>query len=146
MPRKLSPIETIKRLRDQGAVIGVAHPFDSLRKGAWAMDELMEIVDLVDTIEIFNSRCLRPGDNQRAEEFAKQYHKPGTSGSDAHIPYEYGRAAMRVAPFDDAEGLLESITTGQIDGTISPWWVHLGSTGSKWLKRAHLKKRLWAGG
>jgi predicted metal-dependent phosphoesterase TrpH len=146
VPRKLSPIETIKRLRDQGAVIGVAHPFDSLRKGAWEMDELMEIVDLVDTIEIFNSRCLRAGDNQRAEEFAKQYNKPGTSGSDAHIPYEYGRAAMCVAPFDDAEGLLESITTGQIDGTISPWWVHLGSTGSKWLKRAGLKKRLWAGG
>ncbi|MDP3185009.1 MAG: PHP domain-containing protein, partial [Anaerolineales bacterium] len=31
VPPGLSPKETIKRLRDQGAFISVAHPFDTLR-------------------------------------------------------------------------------------------------------------------
>ena len=35
IPKGLTPEETIKRLRDQGAVISVSHPFDKFRKGAW---------------------------------------------------------------------------------------------------------------
>ena len=31
----LSPQETIRRLREQGAFISVSHPFDRLRNGAW---------------------------------------------------------------------------------------------------------------
>src|SRR3989304_1560198 len=36
IPAGLSPQETIDRLRGQGAVISVSHPFDSVRKGSWA--------------------------------------------------------------------------------------------------------------
>ncbi|NLX11385.1 MAG: PHP domain-containing protein [Chloroflexi bacterium] len=146
VPRGLSPQETIQRLRDQGAVIGVAHPFDRVRRGAWALDQLREIVDLVDTIEVFNARCFFKTDNVQAAEFAAQHDKPGTAGSDAHIPYEYGRAMMRVAPFSDAAGLLDSIRSGELVARISPWWVHGGSTTAKWRKRLGLSKRMWEGG
>jgi predicted metal-dependent phosphoesterase TrpH len=146
VPRGLSPDETIRRLRDQGAVIGVAHPFDRIRKGAWDEAELMEIVDQVDVIEIFNARCFTTADNSRAALFAEKFSKPGTAGSDAHIPYEYGRAAMRLKPFTDAEGLLDSIKEAELVAKLSPWWVHGFSTSAKWLKRGHIKKRLWAGG
>jgi len=146
VPRGLTPQETIQRLRDQGAVIGVAHPFDRVRRGAWRMEHLLEIVDLVDTIEVFNARCFFMGDNLQAADFAKSHHKPGTAGSDAHIPYEYGRAAMRVAPFSDAEGLLDSLVNGEIVAKISPWWVHSRSSLAKYLKRYGLRKRLWEGG
>jgi len=146
VPRRLTPQETIQRLRDQGAVIGVAHPFDRVRKGAWDEADLLEIVDLVDTIEVFNARCFTMQDNLRAAEFAQAHHKPGTAGSDAHIPYEYGRAMMKVKPFTDAEGLLDSIIQGEIVAKISPWWVHGGSSAAKYLKRFGLRKRLWEGG
>src|SRR5215813_14218552 len=52
VPAGLSPEETIRRLRDQGAVISVAHPYDRLRQGAWKEDELLQIIDKVDAIEI----------------------------------------------------------------------------------------------
>jgi predicted metal-dependent phosphoesterase TrpH len=146
VPRKLTPQETIKRLRDQGAVIGVAHPFDRVRKGAWEEHDLLEIVDQVDTIEAFNARCFFMGDNLRAAAFASQHSKPVTAGSDAHIPWEYGRAMMRVAPFSDAEGLLDSIMNGEIVAKISPWWVHGGSSRAKYLKRFGLRPKLWEGG
>jgi predicted metal-dependent phosphoesterase TrpH len=146
VPRGLTPQETIRRLRDQGAVIGVAHPFDRLRKGAWGEDQLLAIVDLVDSIEIFNARCYYMEDNRRAAAFARQHDKPGTAGSDAHIPWEYGRAMLRVTPFGDAAGLLESIRGGEVVGRMSPWWVHGFSTAAKYAKRFGLKKRLWEGG
>jgi predicted metal-dependent phosphoesterase TrpH len=146
VPRGLTPQETIRRLRDQGAVIGVAHPFDRVRKGAWQEDHLLDIVDLVDTLEVFNARCVFPDDNARAAQFAAAHGKPGTAGSDAHIAWEYGRAMMRVAPFSDAEGLLDALRGGAIAARLSPWWVHGGSTIAKNLKRFGLKKRLWAGG
>ncbi len=146
IPARLTPQETIRRLREQGAVIGVAHPFDSIRRGAWAEEDLNQIVDLVDCIEVFNARCFFDNDNRKAQVYAAAYGKPGTAGSDAHIPYEYGRAMLRVKPFDDAEGLLESIKGGEIVAKRSAWWVHGGSSYAKYMKRYGLKKRLWEGG
>ncbi|MEL6271115.1 MAG: PHP domain-containing protein, partial [Chloroflexota bacterium] len=40
IPKGLTPEETIKRLRDQGAFISVSHPFDQYRKGAWRKADL----------------------------------------------------------------------------------------------------------
>ncbi|MEM6282248.1 MAG: PHP domain-containing protein, partial [Chloroflexota bacterium] len=45
IPKGLTPEETIKRLRDQGAFISVSHPFDKYRKGAWRKDDLDRIID-----------------------------------------------------------------------------------------------------
>src|SRR5262249_47801151 len=72
VPAKLSPAETIKRLRDQGAVISVAHPYDRVRKGAWTESVLLSIIDQVDALEIFNSRCLHAEDNAKALALAQQ--------------------------------------------------------------------------
>src|SRR5262245_59672223 len=52
IPPKLSPAETITRLRAQGAAISVSHPFDRLRKGAWHESDLAAIIELVDAIEV----------------------------------------------------------------------------------------------
>src|SRR4051794_5366065 len=43
IPKGLTPTETIRRLRDQGAFISVSHPYDRLRKGAWKEPELLKI-------------------------------------------------------------------------------------------------------
>src|SRR5262249_52427830 len=84
VPAGLSPAETIARLRAQGAAISVSHPFDRLRHGAWQQPDLEAIIDLVDAIEVFNSRCIYPEDNTRALAFAREHAKLGTVGSDAH--------------------------------------------------------------
>src|ERR1700690_868612 len=73
IPARLTPQETIRRLRDQNAFISVSHPFDELRSGGWEESDLMEILPLVDAIEVYNSRCMRPVFNRRAMEFAKKH-------------------------------------------------------------------------
>ncbi len=64
VPRDLEPKEAIKRLRDQGAFISVSHPFDPHR--GWQFEDLLEIIDLVDAVEVFNARCYRPEWNLQA--------------------------------------------------------------------------------
>jgi len=146
IPPGLTPKETIRRLRDQGALISVSHPFDRLRKGAWEEADLRHIIDQVDAIEVFNARCLFPADNQRAAAFAAEHGVCGTAGSDAHSHVEYGRALMALPPFHDAAGLLAALRVGEVIPGYSPAWVHMSSKTAKWSKKLGLRQRLWERG
>lgn len=127
IPAGLTPIETISRLRDQGAFISVSHPFDILRSGHWQEDDLLEIVPLVDAIEVFNARCMSPDFNRQASEFAEQHNLLGTAGSDAHGAYELGRAAMLLPDFEDARSLMDVLPQVKYETRLSSPFVRLTS-------------------
>ncbi len=127
VPRGLSPEETIRRLREQGAFVSVSHPFDGWRSGAWRLEDLLEIAPLVDAIEVFNARCLLRSDNLKAQEFAHRHDLPGTAGSDAHAAFEVGAACLVVPPFEGPDGLRAVIREAKIQGRLSPFWVHFAS-------------------
>jgi len=147
VPAGLSPEDTIRRLRDQGAVISVSHPFDRLRKGAWQEADLLRIIDKVDAIEIFNARCVFPEDNDRALQFAQEHNLIGTVGSDAHIRPEYGQAMVVIRPFEnDPEDFRDALQTATALKRLSGKYVHAGSTLAKWSKKLGLQKRMWPGG
>jgi predicted metal-dependent phosphoesterase TrpH len=136
IPAGLSPQETIKRLRDQNAFISVSHPFDSMRSGGWKENDLLEILPLVDAIEIYNSRCMRPVFNQRATEFAEKYNLAGTVGSDAHAAFELGRSLVLLEPFEGPDEMRKVIRSAKYQTHWSPPWVHLTS------RYATLRKRI----
>lgn len=146
IPAGLSPEETIKRLRDQNAVISVSHPFDRLRKGAWQEEDLLRIIDKVDAIETFNARCIFPQDNEKALAFAEKHGLIGTIGSDAHSRVEYGRALARMQPFEGAGDFLASLRTAEFVRRYSSFFVHFHSKTAKWSKKLGLRQRLWEGG
>lgn len=147
IPEGLSPQEAIRRLRDQGAVISVSHPFDRLRKGAWRETDLLQIIGQVDAIEVFNARCMFPEDNLKALQFAQAHGVLGTIGSDAHIGVEYGTAYGLLRPFqDDPEDFLEALREATYNQRLSSWLVHLGSKAAKWSKKLGLQSRMWSGG
>ncbi len=135
IPRGLSPQETIRRLRDQGAFISVAHPFDAWRSGAWDEPDLLEITPLVDAIEVFNSRCVSPAYNAQASAFAKAHDLAGTVGSDAHAAFELGRSVLLLEPFTDADGLRRVIRSSTAETLISPPWFHFVSRYAKLRKQ-----------
>lgn len=127
IPPGLTPMETINRLRDQGAFISVSHPFDILRSGHWQEEVLLEIAPQVDAIEVFNARCMSPDFNRQASEFAKRHNLAGTVGSDAHGAYELGRAAMLLPDFDDAESLKAVLPGAKFETRLSSPFVRLTS-------------------
>ncbi|MGD2159275.1 MAG: PHP domain-containing protein [Anaerolineales bacterium] len=136
IPPYQDPMETITQLRDQGAFISVSHPFDRFRKGSWRLPVLLQILPYIDAIETFNARCLWPGFNHRAQDFARKHHLLGTIGSDAHTTFELGRATLLLPPFHDAESLKESLKKAESARiSLSLPWVHLSSRYANWRKR-----------
>jgi predicted metal-dependent phosphoesterase TrpH len=136
IPARLSPQETIKLLKEQGAFISVSHPFDELRKGGWQEEDLLEILPFVDAIEVFNSRCMFSRFNRRARKFAEEHNIAGTVGSDAHAAFEVGRSVLLVDPFEGAEGLRRVIREAKINVKRSPWWFHLVSRYASFRKKS----------
>ncbi len=136
VPKGLSPAETIRRLRQQGAVIGIPHPLDSLRKSsAMGLEATLAIIDEVDALEVLNARSARRDDNEQARALAEQYGKLMTAGSDAHTIGEIGRATMLMPPFHDAESFRASLAHARIEGGLSGHHVHFYSTYAKIHKR-----------
>lgn len=135
VPPGLSPAETIARLRAQGAVISVSHPFDRLRKGAWREADLAAILPHVDAIEVFNARCVYPEDNARAVAFAREHATLGTVGSDAHSLRELGRARLEVERADTPSDLLAGLRQGRAVTRLSSPAIHLTSRWAKTWKR-----------
>lgn len=127
IPAGLSPQETIRRLRDQGAFISVSHPFDEWRHGHWREPDLLEILPHVDAIEVYNSRCMLPRFNRQARRFAEAHNLAGTVGSDAHAAFELGRSLLVLEPFEDAEGLRRVIRRAAQNVRWSPPWFHASS-------------------
>jgi len=136
VPKGLSPQETLRRLRDQGAVISIPHPLDSLRHSAMGLENVLTIIDQVDALEVLNARCVRPADNDAARALARQHGKLMTAGSDSHIPFELGRCYLEMPAFDDTpESFLAALHSAQPVGQVSPFWPHLASTYAKWRKK-----------
>jgi predicted metal-dependent phosphoesterase TrpH len=146
VPPGLSPQETIRRLRAQGAAISVSHPFDRFRKGAWETDHLRRIMHDVDAIEIFNARCLLPDDNARSKAFAEEHNLRGTAGSDAHARAEYARAVNLLPPFHDAMSFIQALEQAEYIRRYSSPVVHVHSKTAKWSKKLGLRRRQWSGG
>ena len=136
IPRGLPLQETIRRLKAQGAVIGVPHPLDSLRMGsALGRESLLKIIQQVDALETLNARCLRRADNDGAREMARTHGKLMTAGSDAHAAREIGTAIMLMPPFHDAESFRQSLAAARIQGRLSGGHVRLYSTWAKLFKK-----------
>ncbi|MCB0106050.1 MAG: PHP domain-containing protein [Caldilineaceae bacterium] len=136
VPRGLSPAETVRRLREQGAVISIPHPLDSIRTSAMRRETVLTIIDDVDALEVCNSRCVRQADNVAAAQLAAEHGKLVTAGSDAHIARELGQCYLTIPPFEDnAESFRAALASATPQGKIGPFWPHFASTYAKWRKR-----------
>jgi predicted metal-dependent phosphoesterase TrpH len=131
VPRGLSPQETISRIRSQGGLVGIPHPFG--RSLPWNVNHLTstEILSQIDIIETFNSRTPFPNSNTKAWKLAKEHGKAASAGSDAHTSGEIGRAYVEMPEFDGPNDFLNSLAQGKIFGQKSSYLAHFASTWAK---------------
>ena len=127
----LSPQETISRIRSQGGLVAIPHPFG--RSLPWNTNMLTstEILSQVDIIETFNSRTPFSKSNARARKLAKEQGKAASAGSDAHTLGEIGRTYVEMPEFDGPDDFLNSLAQGKIFGQKSSYIVHFASTWAK---------------
>jgi len=115
IPRRLSPEETVARIKAQGGLVCIPHPFDRFRPHSRLRRNALEkIMPDIDLIEVFNSRTFLSGDSARALQFAQSHGLPGTVGSDAHVIREIGRSFMELPEFNDAEQFRLALGQGKI--------------------------------
>ncbi len=115
IPRHLSPEETVARIKAQGGLVCIPHPFDRFRPHSrLRRDALEKIMPDIDLIEVFNSRTLLARDSARALQFAQTHGLPGTVGSDAHVVREIGRSFIELPEFNDAEQFRLALGQGKV--------------------------------
>jgi predicted metal-dependent phosphoesterase TrpH len=105
--------ETIKEIKRQGGLVYVPHPFDRLHSVP-GYEHLLDVLDDVDAVEVFNPRIAITEFNEEAVRFAAKYRIPAGAGSDAHVPQGLGSVRIRMREFNGPEEFLESLRDADI--------------------------------
>ncbi|HSL56231.1 MAG TPA: PHP domain-containing protein [Acidimicrobiales bacterium] len=117
VPFGLSPGEAATRIRDQGGVVYVPHPFDPMRANLRA-DLLDALVadGLVDALEVRNGKTSLEHLNQQAADYAARHGLVPGGGSDAHVPDALGAVYVEMPDFDGPTDFLAKLAEGEVVG------------------------------
>jgi predicted metal-dependent phosphoesterase TrpH len=110
VPARLSPLDTVKHIKDQGGLVYIPHPFETFRKG---MDprSLEEIADFVDIMEVCNGRAFMQNRSAQAVVWARLNQKDSAASSDAHGFKGLGRTYSDLSELPTRENLLTLLDT-----------------------------------
>ena len=113
IPRGMTLQETIAEIKRQGGLVYVPHPFDRLH-AVPDYPHLLDVLEDVDAIEVFNPRVAISSFNEEAVRFAEKYRIVCGAGSDAHVTAGLGSVRIRMRDFDGPEEFLESLRDADI--------------------------------
>ena len=77
-------------------------------------EHLLDVVEDIDAIEVFNPRVAFSAFNEEAERFAAKYRIVAGAGSDSHVAAGLGSVKIRMRDFDGPEEFLESLRDADI--------------------------------
>ena len=135
IPPGLSAEDTVAAAREQGALVGIPHPFDRLRGSLLRDASMASLAPLVDWVETHNARVVGHG-NEDAQAFALEQRLPGIAVSDAHSIMEVGVAytALDGDP-STAAGLLAALPSAEIVPGRASFFVRLWTPVAKGVNR-----------
>jgi predicted metal-dependent phosphoesterase TrpH len=113
IPRGMTMRETIAEIRRQGGLVYVPHPFDRFHSVP-DYEHLLDIVEEIDVLEVFNPRVAVTAFNEEAERFARKYGIVPGAGSDSHVAQGLGSVRVRIHDFDGPEEFLEAMRDADI--------------------------------
>lgn len=135
IPSGISPEEAIRRIKEQGGLVCIPHPYDRARCAALERGFPKELLPEVDIIEVFNSRATRFADWDKAKLTAQEYGLVPSAGSDAHTLGEIGKAYVEMPEFASKEDFCSALAQGKVYGRRSSMLVHIPSTVTRMRKR-----------
>jgi len=135
IPARLSAEETVHRIKDQGGLVCIPHPFDRLRRSAIRRETLETLLPYIDIIEVFNSRVLLSKDNLSARIFAATNELLGSAGSDAHVASEIGGAYVEMPEFNDAKEFCLALTQSVLLCRKASPLIHMWGMWARLVKR-----------
>jgi predicted metal-dependent phosphoesterase TrpH len=138
IPRGLPPLETAKRIKEQGGLVSLPHPFDRFRSEVITTTGIEDVLPYADIVEVFNSRNSMDADNRAAHDFAREHNLLTSGVSDAHTTIELGRTYVTMPEFDGTpEGFKAALAEGSIHARKTTPLIHVATTLTK------IKRRLF---
>ena len=113
IPKGLTMAETIREIRAQGGLVYVPHPFDRFHSVP-DYEHLLDIVEEIDLLEVFNPRVAVTAFNEEAVRFAAKYRIVPAAGSDSHVAQGLGSVRQRIHDFDGPAEFLEAMRDADI--------------------------------
>ncbi|HET7454496.1 MAG TPA: PHP domain-containing protein [Solirubrobacterales bacterium] len=113
IPKGLTMAETIREIRAQGGLVYVPHPFDRFHSVP-DYEHLLDIVEEIDLLEVFNPRVAVTSFNEEAVRFARKYRIVPAAGSDSHVAQGLGSVRQRIHDFDGPAEFLEAMRDADI--------------------------------
>jgi predicted metal-dependent phosphoesterase TrpH len=113
IPRGMTLQDTIAEIRRQGGLVYVPHPFDRMH-AVPDYEHLLDVVEEIDAMEVFNPRVAFSAFNEEAARFAAKYRIVAGAGSDSHVAQGLGSVKIRMRDFDGPEEFLESLRDADI--------------------------------
>jgi predicted metal-dependent phosphoesterase TrpH len=113
IPKGLTMAETIAEIRRQGGLVYVPHPFDRFHSVP-DYEHLLDIVEEIDLLEVFNPRVALTSFNEEAVRFASKYRLVPAAGSDSHVAQGLGSVRQRIHDFDGPAEFLEAMRDADI--------------------------------
>jgi predicted metal-dependent phosphoesterase TrpH len=120
IPVGLPVAEAISRIREQGGLVYLPHPYDRLRRGTISPGQRSRTAELADILEVVNGRSLGPRAAGKATRLARRLGKPGGAGSDAHRKAQVGLAYVVVAAHPSRDTLIALVAAGFVEHGLSP--------------------------
>jgi len=113
IPKGLTMAETIREIRAQGGLVYVPHPFDRFHSVP-DYEHLLDIIEEIDLLEVFNPRVAVTAFNEEAVRFARKYRIVPAAGSDSHVAQGLGSVRQRIHDFDGPAEFLEAMRDADI--------------------------------
>ena len=144
IPPDLPIGETARRIKDQGGLVSIPHPFDRFRGEVISRRGLDEVVQYADIVEVFNARNNLSADDRKALDFANEHGLLTSGVSDSHTTMELGRTYVEMPDFDGTpEGFKLALAQGTIVSKRTSPLIHVVTTLTKTLikMRTRLSRR-----
>jgi predicted metal-dependent phosphoesterase TrpH len=113
IPKGLTMAETVREIRAQGGLVYVPHPFDRFHSVP-DYEHLLDMVEEIDLLEVFNPRVAVTAFNEEAVRFASKYRIVPAAGSDSHVAQGLGSVRQRIHDFDGPAEFLEAMRDADI--------------------------------
>jgi predicted metal-dependent phosphoesterase TrpH len=119
VPAGLPADETVERIRAQGGLVYLQHPYDRRRRALREV-AIERLAGRIDIVEVHNGRSGEEANRRAGDLCAILGAAPG-AGSDAHTVPEIGSTHVEMADFDGAGDFLAKLRLARVVIHARPW-------------------------
>ncbi len=113
-----SAIQTARQIKEQGGLVYIPHPFETVRKGM-QVEVLEQIIQDIDIVEAHNGRALFQNYGRTAHFWAETNHLAMAASSDAHGVIGWGRTCSILDDMPTKKTLIPLLRTARLmRGTV----------------------------